>query len=812
MSLPVDKALRKAQSHIKAGELAEAEEFYKQVLSKFPKNKKAIQGYQKLKAGITSKGSLNSEPPQEKIDDLISHYNLGQFERVLSTVKPLIELFPKVMFLLAIQGAANASLKKWEAAVASYKQAVKIDPHYYEGYFNMADALRSKNELDEAVAYYEQAIKIKPDYADAYNNMGNALKEKGDLDAAIDSYKKAIKVKPDYAETYKNMGNALSKKGDLNAAIDSYKKAIKIKPDYAEAYINMANTLSGKGEVKAARGSYNKALEIKPDYAEAFNDMGVSLRNKGEINAAIDSCIQAIRIKPDYAIYHNNLGVFLKEKGDLDAALRSYNEALKIKPDYAEAYLNMGTVLKDKGDPDAAIDSYNEALKIKPDYAEAYGNRGVAFTEKEDLDAAIDSYDKALNIKPDYAEAYFNMGNALVIKGEVNAAIDRYNKAINIKPELAEVHISIGNALKSQGELNGAMECYNKAVKIKPDNASFYIAVGNALTDMGDSDAAIESYKQALKIKPNYADAYYSQSLAYIFLEEFELGWSLYEWRWEATGPEKFLDISKPIWEPGRQQRVLLWPEQGIGDEVMFASLINDLYAACSKLIVWVDNRLIPIFRRSFSENIEFRSKTEPVSEDEFDAHIAMGSLPLHFRPSLESFEFASKGYLFPDQKKAASIRSDILQNAQEVLIGISWDSSSNLEGARKRTIALGDIVKALAKTNVKLVSLQYGNADTEIAGVKKDLGIEVIQVSTVDNREDIDGLVAVMSACDKVVTIDNVTVHLAGAIGKETKLLLPYSCEWRWGRKLSKSYWYDSVRFYQQPEIGDWEAVLLTL
>jgi tetratricopeptide (TPR) repeat protein len=608
MSLPVEKALRKAQSHIKAGELAEAEELYKQVLSKFPKNKKAVQEYQKLKAGITSKGSANSEPPQEQVQELINLHNQGKFVKALEKAKPLISLFPKAIILHNIQGVSNAALQRYDAAIDNYKQA----------------------------------IKIKPDYAEAYNNMGIALSDKGELDAAIDIY--------------------------------------------------------------------------------------------------------------------------------------------------------------------------NEALKIKPDYAEADSNRGVALTEKADIDAAIDSCDKALNIKPDYAEAYFNMGNALVIKGEVNAAIDRYNKAINIKPELAEVHISIGNALKSQGELNDAMECYNKAIKIKPDNASFYIAVGNALTDMGDSDTAIESYEQALKIKPNYADAYYNQSLAHIFLEEFELGWSLYEWRWESTGPEKLLDISKPIWEPGRQQRVLLWPEQGIGDEVMFASLINDLYHACSKLIVWVDNRLIPIFRRSFSENIEFRPKTEPVSGDEFDAHIAMGSLPLHFRPNLQSFEFASKGYLFPDQKKAASIRSDILQNAQEVLIGISWNSSSNLEGARKRTIALGDIVKALAKPNVKLVSLQYGNADKEIADVKKDLGIEVIQVSSVDNREDIDGLVAVMSACDKVVTIDNVTVHLAGAIGKETKLLLPYSCEWRWGRKRSRSYWYDSVRFYQQPEIGDWEAVLHTL
>ena len=92
MSLSVDKALRKAQSHIKAGELAEAEELYKQVLSRFPKNKKAIQGYQKLKAGITSKGSTDSKPPQEQIDELVGLYKQRQFEQVLVKIKPLVSL------------------------------------------------------------------------------------------------------------------------------------------------------------------------------------------------------------------------------------------------------------------------------------------------------------------------------------------------------------------------------------------------------------------------------------------------------------------------------------------------------------------------------------------------------------------------------------------------------------------------------------------------------------------------------------------------------------------------------------------------
>ena len=218
MPLSVDRALRKAQSHIKAEELAEAEELYRQVLSKFPKNKKAIQGYQKLKAGITSKGLSNFEPPQEQVQELINLYNPGHHEKALKKVKSLISLFPKAITLHNIQGASNAALQRYDAAIDSYKQA----------------------------------LKIKPDYADAYYNMGNAQKNKGDLDAAIDSYKQALKIKPDYADAYYNMGIVLRAKGDLDAAIDSYKQALKIKPDYAKVK-HLVASLTGETTKTAPR-------------------------------------------------------------------------------------------------------------------------------------------------------------------------------------------------------------------------------------------------------------------------------------------------------------------------------------------------------------------------------------------------------------------------------------------------------------------------------------------------------------------------------------------------------------------------------
>jgi tetratricopeptide (TPR) repeat protein len=324
MSLPVDKALRKAQNRIKVGELAEAEKLYKQILSKFPKNKKAIQGYQKLQAGVTSKGASSLRLPDEQFQELDNLFNQGQFEELLAKIKPLIGLFSKDIDLHNIQGATNAALGKYDAAIESYKQAIKIRPDYADAYYNMGISLQDQGNLGEAIDSYKQAIKIKPDYAEAYSNMGNAFKDKGELEAAIDSYKQAIKIKPDYADAYFNMGTALKDKGELDAAIDSYKQAIKIKPDYAEAYSNMGVVLNDQGELDAAIYSYKQAIKIKPDYAEALNNMGNALKDKGELDAEIDSYKQAIKIKPDYAETHQALSFAFLNSGRLQEGLDEY--------------------------------------------------------------------------------------------------------------------------------------------------------------------------------------------------------------------------------------------------------------------------------------------------------------------------------------------------------------------------------------------------------------------------------------------------------------------------------------------------------
>ncbi|MDP6095829.1 MAG: tetratricopeptide repeat protein, partial [Gammaproteobacteria bacterium] len=187
-------------------------------------------------------------------------------------------------------------------------------------------ALKDKGESDAAIESYKKALKIKPDYAEAYNNMGNALLNKGEPDPAIESYKKALKIKPDYAGAYNSMGNALKDKGEPDPAIESFKKALKIKPDYAEAYNNMGNALLDKGDPEAAIESYKMAIKIKPDHADAYNNMGAALKDKEESGAAIESYKKALEIKPDYAGPKHLIAALTGST--TDSAPRAYVESL----------------------------------------------------------------------------------------------------------------------------------------------------------------------------------------------------------------------------------------------------------------------------------------------------------------------------------------------------------------------------------------------------------------------------------------------------------------------------------------------------
>jgi len=649
-----------------------------------------------------------------------------------------------------------------------------VDLHNIAGASNAA----LKN-FDASINNYKHAIKINPDFADAHNNIGNAFLGKGDLDEAIASYKKATLVNPDYTEAYLNLGNAFMDKGMMDDAIVNYKESIKTNPNLAITYHLIANALRIKGDLENAIANYKKATQIYPDYTEAYL----------------------------------NLGNVLMQQDMPDEAIDNYKKVIEINPDYADAFNNLGNALQVKGDIEDAIDNYNQAIIINPNYAEAFNNLGSALRGKGKLDDSINSFKRAIKLKPSYVDAYSNMGEALQASGRFKEAIKSCQQAIKIDPNFSGAYYNLGNSMVNVGQIKEALDCYNKAIKIKPNYPEAFLNMGNALRDMGELDSSLKFFKHAIKIKPDYSDAYYNESLVHLYKKNFKKGWSKYEWRLERREYTFDLQTSKKTrWKESKKGRVLLWPEQGIGDEVMFSSIITELYKKTDKLLVQADERLIPLFKRSFSKDIEFYSSIKCIDENDYDYHIPYGSLPEYFRQTIESFENSSKGWLQASDLKTKDLRSKLLLEDNQNLIGISWHSTAKRTGLQKRSMSLNHLATSLYSKNVRLISLQYGDVDNEIENLFAETGIKVIQVKDINNMNDIDDLAALISACDKVVSIDNSTAHLAGALGKDTQVILPYSCDWRWGDALEKSYWYSSLKLYRQSQNNDLESLVSQL
>ena len=205
-----------------------------------------------------------------------------------------------------------------------------------------------------------------------------------------------------------------------------------------------------------------------------------------------------------------------------------------------------------------------------------------------------------------------------------------------------------------------------------------------------------------------------------------------------------------------------------------------------------------------------FLPDEKTLEKEEFDYHSPMGSLPRLFRNSEKDFDRVIRGYLKADPKRVELLRDELGLKGKKV-VGISW-KSIKASNKLKKSMALIDFKKIFESLNITLVNLQYGDVDQEIREFKKETGIEVLQCGSVDNRDDLDGLAALIEMCDLVVSTSNVTIHLAGALGKETWVLLPYVANFWWLLDRTDSIWYPSLKLYRQKKFGDWKAITLDL
>jgi tetratricopeptide (TPR) repeat protein len=629
----------------------------------------------------------------------------------------------------------------------------------------------------------------------------------------VDNYQKLLNYEPNYAEAYANLGNVFTELNMHDESLAAYNTAIILNPNLAEVYSNRGNVLQDLKKYKEALEDYNKAILIKPDFASAYSNRGIVQKELALFDDALASYDEAIKNNPNYAEVYYNRGIVLSELTLFSEALFNYDRAILINPDYVEAYSNRGNVLKHLNRLDEALASYDLAINLKPDYFEAYCNRGIALNDLRRFNEALASFDQAIEINPDYVNAYFNRGNALKDLNRLDEAIASYDRAIEINPDYVDAYSNRGNALKDLNRFDEALASYAHAIKINPNFADAYTNQGVALQELKRIDEAMSSYDSAISQDPEHAEAYHNKGMLLLMTDKFKDGWFFYKWRWnlKAKISNKF-HTKIPNWDgqtDGKSIKILLWGEQGIGDEIFYFGMLKNFTKISARITVAADNRLHSLFKRSMpeAEFIDRKKIDTECNENSFDYQAPIGDIGLLCSVDpLIDFKLP-KPFLHINKFRCSDFENKKHIFKDKVVCGLSWKSSNKKIGLSK-SLDLIDLSPLLLIENVEFVSLQYGSTKDEINFVENKIGKKIHTVDDLDIYNDIDGLVSLIYDCDFVVTTSNITAHLTGAIGKKGIVILPFSKGkiWYWHSGEGQSAWYPSLELTSQIQMNDWK------
>ncbi|MGB8012596.1 MAG: tetratricopeptide repeat protein [Terriglobales bacterium] len=431
-------------------------------------------------------------------------------------------------------------------------------------------------------------------------------------------------------------------------------------------------------------------------------------------------------------------------------------------------------------------------------------------------------YRQILTIDGRQADSLHLLGMIAHQGGRHETAVDMIRQAIAINDRGASYHSNLATVLQAQGKLEEAEASYRRALALKPDLAEVYTNLGNVLQALGKLDEGIACHQLALVLKPELAEARYNLGLAQLLQGNFASGWQNFEERWQS---KDFLTPKRAypqrFWrgEELAAGRLLIWGEQGVGDEIMFAGLIPDVIRTGNRCMLDCDARLQPLFARSFP-GIEVISKDVVSKHDlahddlarnpelEIAAHLPSGSLPGLFRPTHAAFAATTSPYLVADPVERERLRQRYAASANgKRLVGLAWHTNNKKTG-RYRSIDLSLFAPLFARTDIQWISLQYGDHEAlqkQVAAASAPILFD----RSVDQLSDMDRFAAQIAALDMVVTIDNSTAHLAGALGVPTCVLLPFAPDWRWLLAREDSPWYPTLRIFRQAQRGDWESVM---
>ena len=546
------------------------------------------------------------------------------------------------------------------------------------------------------------------------------------------------------------------------------------------------------------------AVQSKPFNIAQTLQEALSLHQQGRLRDAEKLYARTLKAAPHNFDALHLLGLVKAQSGQMGEAYRLMSAALKIKSNALDALVNFANVLHALKRDDEALTWLDKALALRPGDPEALFYRGNALSALDRAEEALSCFNTLLASNSAHGEALLNRGAALARLGRHTEALADFDVALARAPRHAEALYNRGAALLDLNRPGEAILSFDASLAIAPQHPGAWNNRGRALQALNRHGEAVTSFEKAIAVDRNNADTHSNLALSLLTLGELTRGFTEYEWRWKRTGmSDARRSYRGRLWLgefPLGQRRILLTAEQGLGDSIQFVRYVPLLASNGAKVVLEVQPELKALLADADGvESCHARGEALPA----YDFHCPLGSLPLAFKTEPSTIP-AQIPYLRADDAHIEKWRSS-LEALPGKRVALAWAGHARHPNDRNRSIELRLLEPLLALDGISFISIQR-----DLRGDDREVLARHGNITDIaEQLTDMADTAAVASLTDLTVSVDTSVVHIAGAIGREVWVLLPFSPDWRWTLTGKRSPWYPQMRLFRQSSPGDWRGVI---
>lgn len=508
---------------------------------------------------------------------------------------------------------------------------------------------------------------------------------------------------------------------------------------------------------------------------------------------------------------------------DWSAALASLLKAKPFGEDNYSLLFQIGWAYMKLGQPAQAKAFFERVESIASKKAVVLNSVGMGYMELGLWSAALRALLQSMELDTSSVDTYLNLAKVYYNLHDHKRSLDVSMKAILVDASNVSVHLNMGAALLGLGFLDEARIAFETCLTLEPSSLNAHFNLALIHSRQGNSAKAISGYRAYLS-QAEAADevnlnlARFSLGGKLLRSGQLDEGWVLWDYgfdpsipAWAARGPARQFQVPRWAGQPIPGERLLVWAEQGLGDEILFMSCMRDVLATCTDVILECAPRLVPVMARSFPSvtvrAAAFDSGNFNVSLfNDFDHHIPLGSLPGLYRQTLQDFDRS-----FPYVVTNAAVKERFSRRLAgfegKLKVGICWRSGLLNADRNEGYSAIKDWGELLRLPNCVFVNLQYDNCEAELTEVEALYGVNILRWQDLDLKNDIDDVLALMACLDLVVTAATAVNPMAGSLGKATLLI---QGDFDWTNLGTDHYpWFPNTRCFV-PERGHLPAEVI--